>query len=493
MQSQSTVERTGVERWLASTQLDRSSAYILATSAVLTAVAFRLAFWGLLGEVGVLLSFTLAILVISVIGQRGPVALAAGQSIAAATIVLRLEAATYLDAAELILFATAVFLIMVQTEVIKAGRRAIEQAEELVNGREVQLRTILDIIPDATMVSAADGTIVSFNAAAVRQFGYAKEEVIGENLSILEMEPSHPGDDGRHLQRFLIGEESAIGTDRPFYGQRKDGSIFPMKITRGELRSGGEWFLGIVRDLTERKEFAETLEGESAGVVDFSQLDELVHELNQPLSAINNYSDACTRMLRGTHDSVLVQIRQALEEIMRQSLRAGQIMNCLKYMRANGEVQMAPVEVLKMMKEAVDVGLLPSERYGTKIMCGYQPGTFKSVIVDRILVQQVIINLVRNALEAMRHTELREVYVLSNLGDPGEVAVIVMDTGGGISEEVADNLLEPFATTKASGRGIGLSISKRILEAHGTEMIISNNGSGTTVRFTLRAYGDERI
>jgi len=490
--SQSIVERTWVERWLVSTRLDRSSAHILATSAVFTTIALRVEFWGLLGDIAVLLSFTLAILVVAVIGQRGPVALAAGQSIAAAITILRLENAPDLDAAELMFFAMAVLLIMILTEVIDAGRRAIDRAEELIKGRDMQLRTILDMFPNATMVSAMDGT--SFNAAAVRQFGYAKEEVMGENLSILEMQPFYPEEDGRDIQRLLIGEESAIGTDQPVYAQRKDGSAFPMKVPGGELRSGGEWFLGNVRDLTERDEAAATLEGKLARVADFNQLDELVHELNQPLAAINNYSDGCTRMLREMDDSFLTPLRQALEEIESQSLRAGQLMNRFKDLWANGEVQKAPVEVLKLMKEALHLGLPASEKEGIKIRLGYQPGTFKSVIVDRILVQQVIINLVRNAVEAMRRVERRELYVFSHTSDRGEVAVIVMDTGGGISEEVADNLFEPFATTKANGRGIGLAVSKRILDAHGTEMTFSSNeDGGTTFRFTLQAYGDERI
>ncbi|WP_274866226.1 sensor histidine kinase [Sinorhizobium meliloti] len=387
--SQSIVERTWVERWLVSTRLDRSPAYILATSAVFTTIALRLEFWELLGNIAVLLSFTLAILVVAVIGQLGPVALAAGQSIAAAITILRLKNAPDLDAAELMFFAMAVLLIMILTEVIDAGRRAIDRAEELIKGRDMQLRTMLDMFPDATMVSATDGT---------------------------------------------------------------------------------------------------------ARVADFNQLDELVHELNQPLAAINNYSDGCTRMLREMDDSFLTPLRQALEEIESQSLRAGQLMNRFKDLWANGEVQKAPVEVLKLMKEALHLGLPASETEGIKIRLGYQPGTFKSVIVDRILVQQVIINLVRNAVEAMRHVERRELYVLSHTSDRGEVAVIVMDTGGGISEEVADNLFEPFATTKANGRGLGLAVSKRILDAHGTEMTFSSNeDGGTTFRFTLQAYGDERI
>ncbi|MQW14981.1 sensor histidine kinase FixL [Sinorhizobium meliloti] len=500
MLSKSGIEWTQWGRRVVRWRGDGVAAYIVAAIVTSSVLAIRMIRAEPIGE-GLLFSFIPAILVVALIGGRNPILFAAGLSLVAAVSHQQITSADGPSVVELLVSGSAVLLIVALGEVLEAARRAIDRTEDVVRARDAHLRSILDTVPDATVVSATDGTIVSFNAAAVRQFGYAEEEVIGQNLRILMPEPYRHEHDG-YLQRYMAtGEKRIIGIDRVVSGQRKDGSTFPMKLAVGEMRSGGErFFTGFIRDLTEREESAARLEQIQAELARLARLNEmgemastLAHELNQPLSAIANYSHGCTRLLRDMDDAVATRIREALEEVASQSLRAGQIINHLREFVTKGETEKAPEDIRKLVEEAAALALVGSREQGVRTVFEYLPGA-EMVLVDRIQVQQVLINLMRNAIEAMRHVDRRELTIRTMPADPGEVAVVVEDTGGGIPEEVAGQLFKPFVTTKASGMGIGLSISKRIVEAHGGEMTVSKNeAGGATFRFTLPAYLDERI
>ncbi|MDW9630918.1 sensor histidine kinase FixL [Sinorhizobium meliloti] len=501
MLSKSGIERTQWGRRVVRWRGDGVAAYIVAAIVTSSVLAIRMIRAEPIGEGLLLFSFIPAILVVALIGGRNPILFAAGLSLVAAVSHQQISSADGPSVVELLVFGSAVLLIVALGEVLEAARRAIDRTEDVVRARDAHLRSILDTVPDATVVSATDGTIVSFNAAAVRQFGYAEEELIGQNLRILMPEPYRHEHDG-YLQRYMAtGEKRIIGIDRVVSGQRKDGSTFPMKLAVGEMRSGGErFFTGFIRDLTEREESAARLEQIQAELARLARLNEmgemastLAHELNQPLSAIANYSHGCTRLLRDMDDAVATRIREALEEVASQSLRAGQIIKHLREFVTKGETEKAPEDIRKLVEESAALALVGSREQGVRTVFEYLPGA-EMVLVDRIQVQQVLINLMRNAIEAMRHVDRRELTIRTMPADPGEVAVVVEDTGGGIPEEVAGQLFKPFVTTKASGMGIGLSISKRIVEAHGGEMTVSKNeAGGATFRFTLPAYLDERI
>ncbi|MGZ2376215.1 two-component system sensor kinase FixL [Sinorhizobium medicae] len=501
MHAESVVERTRLGQKLVRWRGDGISAYVLGTVAVLNILAIRLAFRELFGDSFLLLSLTPAVLVVAMVGGLKPITFAAGLSLLAASSLRWIENPFEPTIGELIAFGSTLLLIVALGEVLQAARRAIDRTEGVVRARDAHLRSILDTVPDATVVSATDGTIVSFNAAAVRQFGYAEDEVIGQNLRILMPEPYRHEHDG-YLQRYMAtGEKRIIGIDRVVSGQRKDGSTFPMKLAVGEMRSGGErFFTGFIRDLTEREESAarlEQIQDELARLARLNEMGEmastLAHELNQPLSAIANYSHGCTRLLRDMDDAVATRMREALEEVASQSLRAGQIIKHLREFVTNGETEKAPEDIRKLVGESAALALVGSREQGVRTVFEYLPDA-EMVMVDRIQVQQVLINLMRNAIEAMRHVDRRELTIRTMPADPGEIAVVVEDSGGGIPEEVAGQLFKPFVTTKASGMGIGLSISKRIVEAHGGEMTVSKNAAGgATFRFTLPAYLEERI
>jgi two-component system, LuxR family, sensor kinase FixL len=383
-------------------------------------------------------------------------------------------------------------------EAIRFADNATDQTKAVLDEREAYIRSIFDTIIDAAVIINKGGNIISFNKAAVRQFGYLESEMIGENVRILMPEPYRKEHDG-YLRRYQeTGEKRIIGVDRVVVGQRKDGTTFPMKLVVSEMNSGGEiLYTGFIRDLSEREESAARLEEVQSELARLSRLTELgemastlAHELNQPLSAIANYVQGCNRILSGNEDKAYSKIKEALEETAKQSLRAGQIIKHLREFVTGGDTERAPHSIRKLIEDAGVLALLGSRERGVKSVYEFGPDV-GMVVVDPVQLQQVLINLIRNAMEAMRDQDVRELFVRTSLSDKGNVIVEVADSGPGISDEVAAHLFTPFVTTKPGGMGVGLSISKRIMEAHGGSISVNKNkNGGATFRLELPAFED---
>lgn len=482
------------------TKISGKKSYLIA--ALVVCLSILLAFFAhdTLAGSGTFSLFIPAVLVASVLLGFAPTLITAGLlGVAAIFLETRSDINFEVPWLELGLFVVVAIAIAVMGEALKGARETANNARIALSMRETHLKTILDTVLDATIVSEQDGTIVSFNAAAVRQFGYAEEEAVGQNLRILMPQPYRNEHDG-YLHRYLTtGEKRIIGVDRVVVGRRKDGSTFPMKLAVGEMRSGDKtFFTGFVRDLTEREESAarlEEIQGELARLARLNEMGEmastLAHELNQPLSAIANYVHGCSRLLRGIDTDAAVMMREALDEAASQSLRAGQIIKHLREFVTKGETDKAPQNIRQLVEEAGALALVGSREKGVRTVFDYRPGA-EMVMVDHIQIQQVLTNLIRNAIEAMKQASEKQLIVRTQPGGPGEVAVTVEDTGSGIPEEISAQLFKPFTTTKPGGMGIGLSISKRIVEAHGGTMTVSHTASGgASFRFTLPAYDEK--
>jgi two-component system sensor kinase FixL len=273
-----------------------------------------------------------------------------------------------------------------------------------------------------------------------------------------------------------------------------------MKLTVGEMKSpDGVFFTGFIRDLTEREQSEarlQEIQGELARLARLNELGEmastLAHELNQPLAAIANYTQGCVRLLRTMDDTLALQMKDALEETARQSLRAGGIIRHLREFVTRGETEKAPENVRGLIEEAGALALVGSRERGIRSVFEFSANN-GMVLVDRVQIQQVLMNLMRNAMEAMRESDPRELIVRTLPDGDGHVAIEVADTGPGISDDIAARLFQPFVTSKASGMGIGLSISRRIIQAHGGDISVSRNGSGgATFRFSLPTIGKEQ-
>ncbi|NDV87872.1 PAS domain S-box protein [Aurantimonas aggregata] len=474
------------------------TAYLLAlaAAAVWLAIGITLAGPGH-GQPGLYLAVPI-VLAVAISGGAGPAILALGLCLIGALAFPDIAAGGAWSTAAL----AATGLVMVAAGALfRHSVDVADRASRALGASEMHIGSILDTVLDATVVIETNGNIVSFNAAAKRQFGYGEDEVIGTNVRILMPEPYHREHDG-YMQRYMeTGEKRIIGVDRVVFGRRKDGSTFPMKLAVGEFRVGNRTlFTGFVRDLTEREESAARLneiEGELARLARLNELGEmastLAHELNQPLSAIANYAQGCVRLLRDMDDSLASRMREALEETAQQSLRAGQIIRHLREFVTRGESQKLPEDIRSLIEEAGTLALVGSRERGIRSDFEFAQGPAK-VLVDRVQIQQVLINLMRNAMEAMRDSQRRELLVRTVFNGQGDVIVEVSDTGPGISDEVAAQLFRPFVTTKPGGMGIGLSISKRIVEAHGGTISISRNRhGGATFRFSLPALKGEDI
>ncbi|MBA8882082.1 PAS domain-containing sensor histidine kinase [Phyllobacterium myrsinacearum] len=484
-----------------SSQFEGARGYLLATIAVGTSFLVRLALQGLLQDRATFIMFVPAILIASIAGGIGPGLSAVALSLFSAFYLRGMLFNASENAVEYIILLIVGMAIAWMGGLLHRARRVTDKTVSDLDAREAHLRSILDTVLDATVVIEKDGTITSFNAAAIRQFGYSEAEVVGQNVRVLMPEPYRHEHDG-YIRRYMeTGEKRIIGVDRVVVGRRKDGSTFPMKLAVGEFKSGGKsFFTGFIRDLTEREESAarlEEIQGELARMARLNELGEmastLAHELNQPLSVIANYAQGCTRLLRDMDDTVATKMREALEEMSRQSLRAGQIIRHLREFVTRGETDKAPENIRSLVEEAGALALVGSRERGMRSVFEFGADA-KLVVADKVQIQQVLINLMRNAMEAMRDSDVRELVVTTSTNGNGMVAVDVADTGPGISDEIAAQLFKPFVTTKPGGMGIGLSISKRIVESHGGEISVQRNeNGGATFRFTLPALEDETL
>lgn len=368
-----------------------------------------------------------------------------------------------------------------------------------LRAREAHLRSILETVPDAMIVIDEAAVMQSFSVAAQRLFGYEPNEVLQQNVKMLMPAPYREQHDGYIARYLATGERRIIGIGRVVVGQRKDGSTFPMELAVGEMRSAeGRYFTGFIRDLTERQETEarlQELQSELVHMSRFTALGEmastLAHEINQPLTAIANYLKGCRRLLEQSTEANAPLLRGAVNEAAEQALRAGQIIRHLRDFVARGESEHRVENLSKLIQEAAALALVGAKERGIRV--SFQLDSYPDfVYADRIQIQQVVLNLIRNAIEAMQESPRRELIIATMPSDGDAVEVRVSDTGPGIDPGIASQLFRPFITTKPHGMGVGLSICRTIVEAHGGRLWTEPNpGGGTVFRFTLRAVADE--
>jgi two-component system sensor kinase FixL len=308
----------------------------------------------------------------------------------------------------------------------------------------------------------------------------------------------HDGYVGRYL---ATGEQRIIGIGRLVVGRRKDGSTFPMELAVGEMKSGARrFFTGFARDLTERQQTQNRLQELQAELIfmsRFTALGEmastLAHELNQPLTAAASYLNGARRLLDGGKPEDIPLARDAIDKAGDQALRAGQIIKRLREFVARGESDRRAEDLRKLVEEASALALVGAKETGVRVSFDFDPAA-RLVLADKVQIQQVILNLIRNAIEAMQETSERLLKISTRQCDPETVEVAVSDTGAGIAPEIAAQLFKPFVSSKASGMGVGLSISRTIVEAHGGRLWTAPNpGGGTVFRLTLKSVGMEEV
>jgi len=376
--------------------------------------------------------------------------------------------------------------------------RTIEAGPEEPHARQTHLQSILDTVPDAMVVIDEQGTMSSFSAAAERLFGWTRAEVIGRNVCVLMPAPYRTAHDG-YLERYRkTGERRIIGIGRVVVGQRRDGTTFPMELSIGEARTGdARFFTGFVRDLSERQQTERRLQELQSELIQVSRLtamgemaSALAHELNQPLSAIASYIKGSTRLAKAeTIDRG--RLLDALERANDQALRAGEIIKRLRDFVARGDTERTLESLTKVVEQASLLAMVGAKEHGVKVGFDFDPAT-RRVLIDKVQIQQVVVNLFRNAVDALEGAATRELNV-SVKPSGGRLAVVaVSDTGPGVPADIASRLFQPFVTTKKQGMGVGLSISRNIIEAHGGRIWADTGpGGGAVFRFSVPMTSDE--
>lgn len=363
---------------------------------------------------------------------------------------------------------------------------------------EDQLRHAIDTAVDGIIVIDASGTVLLYNTACERLFGYCAGDVLGRNVSMLMPSPDRERHDA-YIEAYLrTGTAKIIGIGREVIGRRQDGSTFPLRLSVGELRGTGDapLFVGTIHDLTEAqlaRERIEELQTELMRVSRASALGAmgsvLAHELNQPLSAIASFIEASTALIDEDRGKVSDQARQYIDQAVAQTHRAGDVIRRLREFTRKGTHQRSTEDVNAIVEETCALAALGASVEGIDVTLDLA-ADLPPARIHSIQIQQVVLNLVRNSIDALAGQEVRAITV-ATARRKDLIEISVHDTGPGLAPVVRERLFEPFVSTKSDGIGIGLNICRTIVEAHGGT-IAADPGSagGATFRFTLPVDDD---
>ncbi len=340
---------------------------------------------------------------------------------------------------------------------------------------------------DGVIVTDAAQTILIFSPACERLFGYASRDVVGNNISML-FPPDRLAEEEAVVQKILSGHNIArVET----MWRHKDGSEIPISLSATSVRSGESQVAGIL--FTARDIAAQTQEARlEAGLAHVSRLSAMgemsaaiAHELNQPLTAVTNYVKAAQRFLNADKPSPaqIRSARDAVEKAADQTIRAGTIIRYLRDFVEKRESEKAAENINQVIREAVGLGLVGTAHNNIKVKLDLEP-RIPRLVIDKIQIQQVLLNLIRNAVEAMAEVENGEIHISSITSDR-YAEITIRDTGPGFLPEMAGKLFHAFATTKRDGLGIGLKICQSIIEAHGGSIKALPGGPGAAFQIRL--------
>ena len=362
-------------------------------------------------------------------------------------------------------------------------------------------KALLDAAVDAIIVIDHRGRIETFNSAAEVIFGFDAQEVLGKNVSLLMPEP-YKGEHDGYIRNYLdTGDAKIIGIGREAQARRKGGPVFPIDLSVGEIPTDGQpKFVGIVRDATKRKRAEEEIHQTRERLAQFGRLStlgemaaSLAHELNQPLTAIATYTQACQRLIEsGQSDDD--EILTALKKCNAQAQRAGEVIRRLRQFVKKKELGRREVSFDEIFRDLTVLAEVDARDNGGSLTIDVAKG-LPRVLVDAVQIQQVILNLIRNGIDAMMNVNHYDdgISVTVDKSPNDQVRIMVTDHGTGITEEDEKKIFQPFFTTKTSGMGLGLAISRSIIESHGGVLSFTKNPSGgTTFHFTLPVISEAK-
>lgn len=369
------------------------------------------------------------------------------------------------------------------------GRRELPDQSPTVS--EARLLSVLDTAVDGIIVIDDRARVLVFNKACEELFGYPAGEVMGRNISVLmppEFSSEHDAAVGHYLR---TGEKRIIGIGREVRGRHADGTVFPIELSVGEAKTPeGPQFIGIIRDLRSRKAVEQRLNQLQAQLVQMARvnaMDEMgaavAHELNQPLTAVMLYLQALTRKLRISDCGVEQSVLEILGKAAREAERAGSIIQRMRQFVEKREPERQPLDIRKLIDEALELTLLGNDGAAVEVVRVEAPH-LPALEADPVQIQQILINLIRNGIEAVRHRGERWIRIAVRAED-AHLLIEVEDSGPGIPPETARNLFKAFSTSKKTGLGLGLAISRSIAQNHGGELLVEPGGGGRGATFVL--------
>ena len=343
------------------------------------------------------------------------------------------------------------------------------------------------------------GLIQGFGRAAEEMFGYSEAEVVGRNVSML-MAPPHRERHDQYIARYhATGEKRIMGTLRVENACDKQGRFFPVEISIGEAHAQGlRFYVGFLRDAgttaaSHRKinaimaELAHTSRVSSMGALATA----IAHELNQPLTSIANYAAGVRDVLLQRSNAEDEELIRILDLCSRQAVRSGQLLHRLREFVKGGEPLVESLHVEQLVDEAIKLALINGYRRHVRITTDIPPD-LPLLRVDRLQLEQVLFNLIRNGFEAMdaERTGGHAMHIAARLAS-GMVEVSVCDSGSGIDPSVRDNLFDNFVTTKGGGMGVGLAICRQIVESYGGRIWSDNDSELGGARFSIALPADD--
>ena len=357
---------------------------------------------------------------------------------------------------------------------------------------EARFASVLDTAADGIVVIDESARILAFNKSCETLFGYRAEDVIGKNIKLI-MPPRYADEHDRYVDNYRrTGERRIIGIGREVAGMHSDGTVFPVELSVGEAKTPeGRQFIGILRDLRPRKTVEQRLSQLQAQIVHMTRLsamDEMgaamAHELNQPLTALMLYLQAVMRSVKSANGPMKPeQVIAVIEKAVAEAERAGGIIQRMRQMVEKREPERSRADLRAVVDEAVDLSDFVAQ--GSTVTIRRDLGSEPLLVhVDPIQIQQIVLNLLRNAVEVARESDERTVRVAVSRSQC-QAIVTVSDSGPGIPDEVAQTLFRTFSTTKKSGMGLGLAISRSIAQNHGGDLSVEPGGDGRGATFIL--------
>jgi two-component system sensor kinase FixL len=366
----------------------------------------------------------------------------------------------------------------------------IRETLEALRDSERQFKAVFDTSMEGIVTIDRRGIMVAVNPAAADMFGYAIDELLGRNVGMLMAASDTPTNDSSFDRYLPTADKGVIGGRRRLLGLRKNGETFLKELSVTEAAIGHEvLFIGFMRDLSlieDERRRVDDLRDELARVSRMNDMGEVVaglaHELGQPLAAIRNYSFAGRAMLQSDGSS---PIRDLIDKIEKQAMRGGDIISRLRSFIEKRDVSRAPQKLHRLIAEATSLAGLGSGELASPLKLDLL-GAEIEVCVDRVQIEQVLVNFLRNAADATALEPKPQIVVATAVETPGFVRVSVSDNGPGVDPGVAGRLFSPFVTTKKLGMGVGLSLCKTIIESHGgTIGFGANPPCGAVFFFTL--------